>query len=414
MHTPTDRGRFPRWMVLAVMAALLSPAIGADRPVLAQGGSGVRAEAAASGNYRELAVDQRQKGSLYKVGEILRDGQFKPGEQKLFDAYYKLYALARWSRVENRDQLTKFRNDLSRDLKRPSKTNQVHDYLNALALSYMENLAKPYPPGQCFHPAVRINAMLMIGELNQIEPTPSVPPKPWSTALPVLLRTLNDSQQLDAVKVAALVGVLRHAELGAIESNDAVKAVVAAMVEVLNAESDAAGSAVGHAWMKARAANVLEFLGNPGDKAQAVAALAVVVADKSVPLSTRGAAAEALGALDYRQAGQIDVAPMTTALTGFAQEAIARESRKPRVSRRRLKQHLHAALKGMTALAAADPKHQPAAAANSALSTMVEVIGNDRMSDADMLGQLSQAMAGLRPAAADDSDPTPPDVPPTG
>lgn len=68
-----------------------------------------------------------------------------------------------------------------------------------------------------YHPAARYNAVLIIGSLNEEEPASQgnvrKPPRPLDAALPILLTALEDPKATDAVTVAALIGVFRHADL---------------------------------------------------------------------------------------------------------------------------------------------------------------------------------------------------------
>ena len=57
-----------------------------------------------------------------------------------------------------------------------------------------------------YHPAVQVNAMLMIGELNSVEQ----PPTPLPEALDAMIAAVQDTKLSDAVRVAALVGIERH------------------------------------------------------------------------------------------------------------------------------------------------------------------------------------------------------------
>ena len=59
-----------------------------------------------------------------------------------------------------------FRNNHLRN--RSGTAPDVHDHLNELVLDFMKKLV-----AGDFHPAVRVNAMLMIGELNRVEPSGS-------------------------------------------------------------------------------------------------------------------------------------------------------------------------------------------------------------------------------------------------
>ena len=65
-----------------------------------------------------------------------------------------------------------------------------------------------------YHPAVRINAMLTIGDLNSVDSIQSAQNVPLANAMPVLLETVNDDKLIVPVRIAALVGINRHVTAG--------------------------------------------------------------------------------------------------------------------------------------------------------------------------------------------------------
>jgi len=314
----------------AAAPAAPKPAEGADEEPAAPRDAALPPE-----SYRVLPVNRelRKTGGIQTTRTLLAGKFANEEERTVFDRFYKQYALAEWSLPENRSKLPELRRKLCNNLRtcgtggRPS---QVHDHLNAITLRYANGMATGN-----FHPATRVNAMLMIGQLNAKEaPSISVLPEPLPDALPVLVAALAADNQIDAVKVAAMVGIFRHAELGAINSPAAQTAVLKAVVALLNAPRPAGRSAAGDAWMRRQAARILATL-RIGTNSAAVAALAKTVADKSLPLSTRCAAAEALGRLDYRGAGGVNVTPIAAALRQLTIEVCAAETEP--VSRPRLK-----------------------------------------------------------------------------
>lgn len=150
------------------------------------------------------------------------------------------------------------------------QSKKAHDYVvNELALKEMEKIAN----GR-YHPAVRYNAMLLIGELNDKEMvrTAGAPAEPLPAALPVMALALvsKEPTQIDAVRVAALVGILRHAER---ESEREIPAfdektkngLISIMLRIIDgAEPPGTRSPEGQLWMKRRAVNVLGALGDTG------------------------------------------------------------------------------------------------------------------------------------------------------
>ena len=138
--------------------------------VFAQGGNADENPAGAgvaAGLYGEDPVDQTQKNKIKDIGPTLNTGKFDNDQQKNdFDTYYKTYALPRWTQLSTLNNLRDYHKELFSNLSR-AKSGEVHDYLNKLVLDYMGKIAK----SDKYHPAVRINAMLTIGDLNSVDST---------------------------------------------------------------------------------------------------------------------------------------------------------------------------------------------------------------------------------------------------
>jgi hypothetical protein len=267
-------------------------------------GGGFAAEPAATGQWKEDEVDETQRSEFQsKLGGVLSEGRFRPGEQEAFDDYFTKYFLPRWTVVANRDSLYQYRQELRRRLERA--TGVVHDHLNDLVLEF--GGARVGDGG--YYPAARVNFMLAIGDLNAEERAPGgIPPVPLPEALPVLIQAVesDDPAQIDGVRVAALLGILRHLDLGAVTAGDTRQAVGNAALKVLGSPRPAGRSAEGHAWLRMLAAEILGKLGDTGPNGAVATALAGLVAEPAAPFYARCTAAEALGRLDYAGATGLD------------------------------------------------------------------------------------------------------------
>ncbi len=361
---------------------------------------------AAAQSWREMPVDENvwtptkigQTRSL--VGGMLRRGTFAGNEQAVFDDYYKSYRLARWTLVDNRAKLASYRTkELRRDF--INGKGAVYSHLNALVLEFMGGLAKPDPPTPNYHPATRINAILAIGELDLTKPAKFADlPVPLPAALPALLEIVQDADQPDAVKVAALVGLIRHARFGRI----AAPVDRAAILELAKSASPAGAAGAGKAWMRAQAAEILGEL-KVADAAT-TAALAVMVGDSTLGCSARCAAAEALGKLDYAGAAGLNPSALAAPLGKLAVDACTTEEQAQIASRRRLMRCLKAAMEGLAAVAApakaAGPAHDAFVGALQAqVKVMLEQIGDAKgVDDATLKSDVNQGAGKLRAALA--------------
>ena len=261
--------------------------------------------AAAAGKYRQLPVDDSLKTGSSRVRSVLRSGKVAGADKEFLDNYYNKYGFARWSLPANYSRLPGLRKDLVNDFR--SSKDQSRAYLNSMSLNFFSKMATVN-----VHPAVRYNAMLVVASLNSKDAGTRDPAVPLSEALPVLLSSVQDEKQIDAVKVAALRGIWRHAALGI--TDEQVRNDVIAMASTLAGSKSAPGrTAEGHAWMRRRAIDILGTLGIPGDDSETAKLLAQIVSQESNPLSVRLAAADALGRLQVADDTQVDT--KTTALS---------------------------------------------------------------------------------------------------
>ncbi len=308
-----------------------------------------------STKYEEMEVDEGLKKNVTKVNSMLTNGKFAAGEKELFNEYFDKFVLAKWTQVKDIAGLPKFRDDLGNQLKKKSSAAEVHDHLNALVLEFMQNLAAgPY------HPAVQINAMLMIGELNSVES----PVTPLPEALTVLVASASNAKLTDAVRAAAMVGIHRHVVLG-IADAEARKTLSTAMLKLAAEDLPGGPTEAGREWIQAQAIDVLGRLGAVGDSNAVFKVLVRKLADAKLSLSTRSIAAESLGRLNYANAAGINALETAAIIGQFVVDACSEELKMVKeleakdaeqgVSRRRMKRQLNAAL---TALAGGEDKNR--------------------------------------------------------
>ena len=291
-------------------------------------------------NYEELPVEALKKNDANKVSSILMAGKFANGDQALFDSFYQDYFLSRWTKVKTIASLPAWRKELRiSHLGKKAANPNVHDHLNTLVLEFMKNLAVgPY------HPAVQVNAMLMIGELNGVE----MPPTPLPEALNVMMAAAGNAKLSDAVRVAALVGIQRHIAAG-ISDQEVVRSLTSALLKLEAADLPAGAAAAGREWILALATETLGRLGSVGENNAVFKMMAKTLSDVKLSLSTRSIAAESLGRLNYAGAAGINPVEAAAMLGQFVIDACTEELRRGKdaglpISRRRMKQSLSAAM----------------------------------------------------------------------
>jgi len=212
-----------------------------------------------------------------------------------FNAYYEKYLFPVLTQPENQGKIVAVRQGITKDLY-DSKSTAAHDRLVALTLREMTK----YAEGN-YNPVLRVNAMLLIGNLNSVE-KPLNRQRAYLQSLPVMLKAIDAPDQIDGVRVAALQGLQRHVRLDKTQNviSDAVrKNIVTSLGNLAAASAPPTGrSADGHNWMRREAVEILGILGD-GNGVSAI--LAGIIDDAKQPLSLRCSAALALGQLSSIQ-----------------------------------------------------------------------------------------------------------------
>ena len=197
----------------------------------------------------------------------------------------------------------------------------------------IDNL-KPVERSSKFHPAVRYNAILIIGMLDKTYATAGRPPIPLKEATDELNLIVNYAADGKPVPpflaVGALVGLERHSRFhegmdrGTPEAISAAALKFAAKDEPLpEVDSNVAE------WMRIQAATVLVNLGSPGPKGEVLAVLAKMIAGETEPkmsLNARGQVAALLKKMKF-EGTNVDGKALADALLQLA-VAIAKDEAK--------------------------------------------------------------------------------------
>ena len=242
-----------------------------------------------------------------QVQSILRGTTPLSGNEATFDEYFTKYLFPNWTltSAEKLGELAKDREQfLTSDLGRAAPG--PHDRLVELAYSSMVPIAQDPE----FHPGVRYNAVLVLGGLNAKESDRinKLNPEPLGKALDVLLALYKNPDEADAVRVAALLGIVRHLEWDEFRRQtpkmaaDKRAAVVAELLALAGATDPPAGRSLeGHTWMRRRALEGLMYASPAGQPTAEVAELiAKLVASDQEPVALRCTAADIMGRLDYQ------------------------------------------------------------------------------------------------------------------
>jgi hypothetical protein len=173
-----------------------------------------------------------------------------------------------------------------------------------------------YAADDTIFPAARFNAMLSIGMLNEKDgETASSPPTPYRDALPYLLKEYDKPNNPPFIKIAALEGIVRHAQCGITDETN--KNDVATLLRKIikdgtplpapNSRNEDEQQLLD--WNRTLALQGLQALKNVGAKAETVDLLLTVIESENESPEFRFAAIRAVGDLDFAgaKAGGIPV-----------------------------------------------------------------------------------------------------------
>ena len=227
-------------------------------------------------------------------------------------------ALPQLALEANRSTIERIRKRMREYLLADIANEKAADEAIKAAMAFMETLAGKDDADT----VVRVNAMLLIGELQSMDR------KPWQPAAAVLAGAAANADLPKAVRIAACVGLARHAEAtkGVAEEQQRMAAVaVPAITAILNEpakEPPSQTMAVENDWMAARCLSMLPQLG-PLSPATAADVVRILNEDnRSINVRVRAATAlAAAGGPDSK----IDKAAVIKSIGALATTALERD-----------------------------------------------------------------------------------------
>lgn len=291
----------------------------------------------------ETPQEKKQQRDL----DIRKEGILRGSEpfdaqatRNFLQTYYSRYYFPLLTHPKHLGDWPKARVNLARSLATPNLQEPpllaVHDFLVDLIYQTMVPLIRGN-----YHPAARCNAMLLLGSLNSQDAVfvgdKRRRPIPLIQSLKVMLDELGNPNQIDGVRAAALVGILRHVEIDRqladvpggqrrLAGNQAENMIIDTMLNVVNAKDPPDGrSTGGHTWMRRRAVEILGYLGSPGQNNSVLTALDAVMADNNASVSLRCTATEALGRLRFPANAKLAVADLAKKAATVAVVACRKE-----------------------------------------------------------------------------------------
>ncbi len=321
MRAPST-ARFGWPYVVLLLSAMAAGLLYGPAQAVAQGGDGQAQQ------YLEIRdVDPPSRNEIRELKSAMRNGSIP--NRDIFQRWYT-YRVAEFTWPEKRSQLHRLRTALFRtDLQQAN--DDAYKALNAFLLDKMQTIASD----DRYHPAVRLNAVLILGQLDAEKPDFSGRNfVPLPEALPPLLAIATAETKGaigDTLAVGALKGILRQvsAERKAIDT-DQQKNIAQAMLALLKRARLPHRNAAVDGWIRRRAAQVIRVLDATGGEVptgEVVEALLTMAGDESLSVTVRCAATETLGHLKLADvAQQIDAKAWLTPLAKLAHGVMQEES----------------------------------------------------------------------------------------
>jgi hypothetical protein len=266
-----------------------------------------------------------------RITAIFNAGRFSTADEERFFSEFFDVKIGELTWKQNAEELPDVRGKLRRNigLAGGAPSPEVHDRLNAILLAKCKKIVAD----QRFPVTVRVNAMLMIGDLNQQEKrageTASIVPLPDARVF--LLASADDRSMHEALRIAATVGLKRHAQTN--PTADVRKALKDAMLQILSKrEPVEIKKKLGVNWLRKNAAEVLGVLATKGDEARqpdVSKEILAMAADQEVELWMRCEVAGNLGELDSKSFPADKIMPAARQLADLAVEISAMANKIP-------------------------------------------------------------------------------------
>jgi hypothetical protein len=269
---------------------------------------------------KTLSTDTKKRIEFDGLVRRIINGAPLAGNEAIFDGYYASYLFPEWTQTteKNLNSLPKERDKFVKNsLELSAKNPAAHARLVDLTHTKLSEIAKDPE----FHPAVRYNAILIVGLLNETEPNRGTGvkqmPEPYIKALTTLMEELKKPGNNEAVRVGALLGVSRHLEWD--NSKQAVAAkippamrteAITELTSIVSTKIPPAGrSAEGQTWLRRRALEALGHAYALKVEPEFAKLLDDIIADDAEPISIRCTAAEVMAHVEYQAPGLPAIQP---------------------------------------------------------------------------------------------------------
>lgn len=299
-HLRKSHGR----AVSAAVAVACAGWLVTTAPVLAQG----------EPQYRGWAKVENAR-EMRELKDKLRDGSAFDGEAREFVRQTVLPQLAieaQSLREGSASTIERTRRRMREVLLTEIEDDKAFADVSRLVADFMAALARD---GDA-EPAVRVNAMLLVGEMRGKDG------KPWPPVRPTLAAAAGDAQLPIAVRIAAIVGLGRHVEAcrGDAEATAALAEAAGPAIMAILAEPIVSDRRAEQEWLASRALALLPAV-VPTAAKKVAASLAAIVEDPARATDTRVRAAAALGAT-ANATSEINAVKLVDTIRGIALQSL--------------------------------------------------------------------------------------------
>ena len=235
--------------------------------------------------------------------------------QQLLTGWYQNYHFALMTQATSMGDIDLQRLEFIKELTMICTDNSIHSHVvDQIAIPQMTAFLQ-----ENYHPVVKYNAMLIIGQLNSqviITNEGRSVPVPLPAALTFMVDAIKSGTETDAILLASWIGVLRHVRLDRlnqqIAGSDVVTIAGEAMKLLSQATPPANRSDAGHVWLQRRVIDVLAMIGQ--DDQKILPKILSIMQDEKAAMSLRLTAARALKYFNYSPSTQVPVESTSNAL----------------------------------------------------------------------------------------------------
>ena len=262
--------------------------------------------------YKEASVDESLAGQKNTV--------LSGGDESQVKDFLRKYYLARWTVRGNARELVKYRQEIETD--GANLTGAAQQTFLKCAVDVL----KSYAGSKDCYPACRYNAVLTIGSLNEAAGDRSgAGATPYAGAITVLATFLNQTKETpDYVRLGALIGLTRHAELGIKDEKmrNNVKSLFAKTLNPKFAEERGIRPDV-YVWFQEKALQGLASFKSPEGTKGGSGTLDLfkgLIDDSDQPFDLRCLAVRAIGDMDLTVAKNYDYAALAKSFVLLARD----------------------------------------------------------------------------------------------